>query len=246
MTQRQWKIGELAAGTGLTVRALHYFDEIGLLRPSGRSAAGHRLYGEDDVRHLYRILALRELGMPLREIARVLDGSVHGLAETIDRQLQQANERIARYRQLRRRLLALKQAAQHSSQPSAAQLIDVMEVMMQASYFTPGQLAQLKERHQKTGTGEFARWQERWTQLAAEISAHIDHGTDPADPAAQQTACRWSNLMQDMSGGDPGIVSAMYAKLDGKGPEAATRGIVSTEAWDYIKRALAVGYSFPG
>ena len=44
---------------------------------------------------------------------------------------------------------------------------------------------------------------------------------------------------QDMSGGDKSVLSAMYAKLDGKGAEAATRGVVSTDVWDYIKLAFA-------
>jgi DNA-binding transcriptional MerR regulator len=65
--ERRWKVGELARATGLTVRALHHYDELGLLVPSERTQAGHRLYGEDDVRRLYRVVALRHLGLPLSE-----------------------------------------------------------------------------------------------------------------------------------------------------------------------------------
>jgi len=70
---RRWKVGELAEATGLTVRALHHYDEVGLLVPSERTSAGHRLYDEQDVRRLYRVLALRELGLGLDEIASLLD-----------------------------------------------------------------------------------------------------------------------------------------------------------------------------
>ncbi|HEY0532381.1 MAG TPA: MerR family transcriptional regulator, partial [Actinoplanes sp.] len=59
MDERRWKIGDLAAATGLTLRALRHFDDIGLLCPAERSPAGHRWYTGDDVRRLYRILALR-------------------------------------------------------------------------------------------------------------------------------------------------------------------------------------------
>lgn len=48
-----WKVGALASATGLTVRALHYYDEIGLLKPSRRTTAGHRLYDPADVARLY-------------------------------------------------------------------------------------------------------------------------------------------------------------------------------------------------
>ena len=51
--------------------------------------------------------------------------------------------------------------------------------------------------------------------------------------------------MDDMTGGDRAIRSSMYAKLDGKGPEAATLGIVKAPVWDYLKRAFAVGFSGP-
>lgn len=69
---KRWKVGDLAGATGLTVRALHHYDELGLLVPCERTGSGHRLYAEEDVRRLYRILALRRLGFPLDEIASLL------------------------------------------------------------------------------------------------------------------------------------------------------------------------------
>src|SRR5829696_7097424 len=66
------RTGEVARATGLTVRTLHHYDEIGLLVPSRRSEAGYRLYSDGDVRRLYRIVALRGMGFPLGEIAAVL------------------------------------------------------------------------------------------------------------------------------------------------------------------------------
>ncbi len=53
----------------MTVRALHHYDEIGLVRPSQRTAAGYRLYGDADVLRLHQVLLFRELGLPLEEIA---------------------------------------------------------------------------------------------------------------------------------------------------------------------------------
>ena len=64
---RLWKVGELAKQTGLTVRALHHYDEIGLLSPSHRSEAGYRLYDGEDIARLLQILSLRQLGFSLDE-----------------------------------------------------------------------------------------------------------------------------------------------------------------------------------
>lgn len=66
-------VGELARLTGVTVRALHHYDEIGLCCPSGRTQAGYRLYSDADVARLQQVLLFRELGLPLDEIAAVLN-----------------------------------------------------------------------------------------------------------------------------------------------------------------------------
>ena len=81
------RVGELAAATGLTVRTLHYYEEIGLLVASGRSDAGHRLYADADVERLYRICLLRRLGLPLGEIGRALDDPAWSLRAAMTTQL---------------------------------------------------------------------------------------------------------------------------------------------------------------
>ncbi len=68
-------MGQLASAAGLTVRTLHHYDHIGLVRPSGRTASGHRLYQEPDVARLYQVLALRQLGLGLDTVGEVLAGS---------------------------------------------------------------------------------------------------------------------------------------------------------------------------
>lgn len=66
-------VGEVAALAGVTVRTLHHYDRIGLLSPSGRSAAGYRQYAPADLDRLHSVLLYRELGFPLEEVATLLD-----------------------------------------------------------------------------------------------------------------------------------------------------------------------------
>jgi DNA-binding transcriptional MerR regulator len=87
-SDQAWKVGALAQATGLTVRALHHYDHIGLLSPSMRTAAGHRLYTADDVTRLYRIRLLRGLGFPLEQIASVLEDPGWQLAASVRRHLE--------------------------------------------------------------------------------------------------------------------------------------------------------------
>jgi DNA-binding transcriptional MerR regulator len=244
--ERRWKVGELAEATGITVRTLHHFDVIGLLRPTERSAAGHRLYTADDVRRLYRVLALRHLGMPLAEIAQSLDGGGDDLGEAVGGQLKQVERQLELLQHLRRRLVGLARAIENTRDPSIDELIEAMEATMQASYFTPDQLARAKARHQEPGFAEtFAGWQRECADIAGEVAASIERGADPADPAVQELAWRWRDVMQEMSGGDRDGLASIYAKIEGKGPQAATRGILSTEVWEYLKRAFAVGFGSP-
>jgi DNA-binding transcriptional MerR regulator len=68
-------VGELSGLTGITVRALHHYDEIGLVRPSQRTRAGYRLYSDRDVLRLQQVLVFRELGVPLEQIGAAIDAA---------------------------------------------------------------------------------------------------------------------------------------------------------------------------
>jgi DNA-binding transcriptional MerR regulator len=108
---KRWKVGELAGVTGLTVRALHHYDDVGLLVPSQRTSGGHRVYDARDVERLYRILALRRLGLRLDEIASLLDDGGVSLLETVRRHLEQVERELAHQHRLRERLRRIRAVA---------------------------------------------------------------------------------------------------------------------------------------
>jgi len=126
---KRWKVGDLAEETGLTVRALHHYHKLGLLVPSERTEAGHRLYAEGDVRRLYRILALRQVGLSLAEIASLLDGEDPGLTATVRRHLERVERDLEHGERLRRCLVHILDALERSLEPSVDHFIDAMEVM---------------------------------------------------------------------------------------------------------------------
>src|ERR1700750_1947136 len=99
-----WTVGELAAAAGVAARALQHYDELGLLAPSERSAAGYRLYDSAAVRRLYRILALRGLGFPLGELGDLLDADAGSLEAATRAQLERTEEQLAATEALRARL----------------------------------------------------------------------------------------------------------------------------------------------
>src|SRR5690349_15487312 len=119
-------VGALAKASGLTVRTLHHWDTLGLLVPAERSASGYRRYGPDEVARLYRILALRRLGLALEEIAGVLDREGPGLAASVRAHLARVEEGLAVQERLRDRLVRILDVLDADAEPSLDQLIDTI------------------------------------------------------------------------------------------------------------------------
>jgi DNA-binding transcriptional MerR regulator len=88
-------VSTVARLSGVSVRALHHYDEIGLLRPSGRSEAGYRLYSEADLVRLQQIMFFRALELPLPEIARIMNDPDFDVAATLRSQREMLVARVA-------------------------------------------------------------------------------------------------------------------------------------------------------
>lgn len=100
-----YKISQLAEKFGLSRSSLLYYDRIGLLRPSGRSEAGYRLYGQNDAERLQSICAYRDAGLSLEEIATILDNYEVPHRDLLERRMVEIGENI-RTLQQQQRLLA--------------------------------------------------------------------------------------------------------------------------------------------
>ncbi|MFE0333771.1 MerR family transcriptional regulator, partial [Streptomyces sp. NPDC058955] len=93
-------VGQVAARLDVTVRALHHWDEIGLARPSLRTAAGYRLYTGTDLERLHRVVVYRELGLGLDRIRDVLDDAGTDVTGALRAQRAQVGRRIERLQRL--------------------------------------------------------------------------------------------------------------------------------------------------
>src|SRR5687768_974458 len=143
---RTWKVGELAKQTAMTVRTLHHYDEIGLLSPSHRTAAGHRLYVEGDVARLQQVASLRNLGFPLEQIRDVLDQSRMSPLDIVQLHADRLREQVRTQQRLVERLDALAAGLRQAEQASADQLIQTIEeITMVEKYYTPQQMDYLEK-----------------------------------------------------------------------------------------------------
>ena len=236
----RWSVGELARTSGLTVRTLHHWDAIGLLVPSERTGAGHRRYTAADVRRLYRVLALRRLGLPLGEVAAALDGS--DLRDTVRSHLRRVETDLALAEQLRDRLVRLLSALDGDGAPASAEIIDAIEVMtMHEQYYTDEQLRKLSGRADALGPEGVERAQREWAELIDEVRGHMERGTDPAAPEMQELAARWRGLIEQFTGGDPAIRESLQRMYDEQGPSDASHGMVDPEVMAYAAKAMDAG-----
>lgn len=102
-------VGRLARRFGLSRSTLLYYDRIGLLRPSARSAADYRLYSEEDVARLGKVLLYREVGLSLEAIGALLDSEAGSIGEALERRLAAIQREIASLREQQEAILRLLQ-----------------------------------------------------------------------------------------------------------------------------------------
>jgi DNA-binding transcriptional MerR regulator len=213
-TIETWKVGPLASATGLTVRTLHHWDEIGLVCPSGRTTSGHRLYEADDVQRLYQVLALRQLGLSLDSIAAVTDGDT-SLSEILDAHRAYLDEQLTATRTLRAHVEMLSRRVRTSPDASVADFLEVIKGVTDVDdtvkrYFSESQLADLAERRAELGEDTIAAAESSWQELIPRVNAALSAGMDPEAPEAQEMAAQWMGLLEQFHGGDEGLRDGMY------------------------------------
>jgi DNA-binding transcriptional MerR regulator/uncharacterized glyoxalase superfamily protein PhnB len=123
------KVGELARAAGLSIRTVRYYDQIGLLSPSQRSAAGHRLYDDANIRRLYRICLLRRTGLSLAGITHALDDPGWDLAQAMRAHLELLDRQVAAGQALRRRVARMREALTGDDTPATTEFLDTLEEM---------------------------------------------------------------------------------------------------------------------
>jgi DNA-binding transcriptional MerR regulator len=203
------KVGELARRTGLTVRTLHHYDEIGLLKPSLHTEAGHRLYTADDVARLQQVLSLRQLGFSLEQVRDCLDRAGFSPLEVIRRHVARLREQIELQRGLCERLEALAACFGPAGEVSADAFLQTIEVMtMIEDYYTPEQLESMRKRREEAlaaGQDLSRQGTADWAALLEQYRVEMEKGTDPADPRLQELEKRRRALVNAFSGGDAAI-----------------------------------------
>ncbi|MBD3884980.1 MerR family transcriptional regulator [Phormidium tenue FACHB-886] len=234
------KVGDLAKQTGVSVRTLHYYDEIGLLSPSHRTETGYRLYAENDIIRLQQIVSLRQIGFSLEQIRECLEQHQFDPHHVVQLHLSRLKEQMELQQQLYAQLEAIALRLQSTETISIQEFIQLIEVTnMVGKYYTPEQQAYLQERQQLLGEERIRQVEAEWQQLIEQARTAMQNGVDPTSESVQALARRSHELIQEFTGGDAGIEQSLNTMYQQEGPEVASRGAIDSAVMEYIGKARA-------
>lgn len=191
-------VGETARLTGVSVRTLHYYDEIGLLHPSGLSEGGYRLYDGARLARLQQILFFREMDLPLEEIGRILDSPAFDSRRAMERHRALLSMKAARLE----RLIGLvdnilKGEADMDFKPfDASELEQARAQYEQEARERWGNTAAYAQSAEKTRAYGNAEWEAIGAQsesIYRGLAACMGEG--PASPRAQSLVGQWQALI---------------------------------------------------
>jgi len=223
------KVAAVARRTGVSVRTLHYYEEIGLLKPSGRTPSGHRLYTPTDIQRLQQIRSLQQLGLSLSAIGDCLTEGTTDPREVIADHLAKVEQERAAMERLERQLRKLSDQLERGGLGDAQTietLLNALELItMYEKYFTSAQQKRL-EAHTQSG-------EEAVTPVIQELEAARQRGLPPTDPEAQRLFQRFGEAVESVADGDADMTAAIYKLLHEQKKAREDHGI-SEELFAYL------------
>lgn len=225
------KVGELARHTGLTVRTLHHYDEIGLLKPSGRSDAGYRQYSRADVARLHGIQALRHLGLSLADIAGVLDGGELTPGAVVAQQMAALDKEIAQATELRGRLGLLHDGLIAGTDPEMSDWLDTLALMTTfGKYFSAVELKRI--------FGNWRRIESEWVPLMARVRDAMDRQLPFDALELQPLVNRWMALMLHWMEGDLDLLERWGVMYEQEPGAHGRNHAPPSDMIDYMRQAV--------
>ena len=248
LQENLWQTREFAEKAKVTVRTLHHYDRLGLLKPFRRTAKGFRLYGENEFARLQQILTLKFIGFSLAQIKKILANRSFVLAETLELQRDVLQRQATR---IESALAAIERAAEINRQNGSVdwesfnQIIEVINMEQNTEwtkkYYTEAAQAKVEERKKLWSPELQERVSNDWKELFLEIKAAIADEVRPSDERAQKLAARWNALIDEFTGGDAEIrkgLNKMYA--DEKNWQTEWNKPFNDEVRNFIDEAMKV------
>lgn len=242
-----YQIHEFAETAGVTVRALHHYDRLGLLKPAHRSESGYRLYSDRDLPRLEQIVVLRFLGLPLKQIRDLLKDKSN-LRHKLRRQQQVLVEKRSQLDKAIQVIRDAERSLRLKRKPDWKVFKQILkEIEMQndtdwtEKYYSTEAKAKIEKRKALWSPELQGQVSKDWAELFADIEASL--GERPSSPKAQALTVRWKKLVHGFTGGDPEIqkgLNALYADQSNWPEERKKNWQIRPEIQTFIRNAMKV------
>lgn len=237
------RIGQLAAGSGVSAKALRLYEARGLLTPDAHSDSGYRLYGAAALARLNEIGVLKRAGFTLAEIGRLL-GRKGSAAALVEARIVALRHEV----QAKAQALEALQRAWHGLDSTSSDMDQLLENIRMndkldvqlgeaemaeykrygeifGKHFTPDEREQVRRSAEQLGEAGVQHVQGEWPQLIAQVRAAMHAGTPPTDPAVIKMGRRWYMLIQAFTGGDANIGRKMKDAYEKEPQVMAAQGM---------------------
>ncbi|WP_246001245.1 MerR family transcriptional regulator [Oceanobacillus piezotolerans] len=240
-----YTIGKLSKSTGVTVRTLDYYDEIGLIKPSSKTSGGHRLYSEDDVMRLERVLALKYMGFSLEQIKDILINTTSNWQESIQQQLELVKREQERLKMLEQALLGVSYSIEFEGEINWPIIFSIIQLYQQdpedalqqyKEYLSEDEMKKIMDMNAGNMSEEDIK---EWLKVVGDIRNNLH--LDPYSEKAEQLVISWADQADKMFGQDEELLGNMWEALQDL-KEGIAFYPMDKDVIDFIKRvAIAKG-----
>ncbi|MCX2827461.1 MerR family transcriptional regulator [Bacillus pseudomycoides] len=209
-------IQELTKETEVTVRTLRYYDQIDLLKPSGKTEGGHRLYSEGDVIRLQQILFLKEMSFSLKEIMNILMTDEFSLRESLEKQLEFVQEEQKKFNRMERILQAVVYSAELEGELDWRIMFELIQLsrqsprireIFQKQVFSEGEQKLLRNLPNMSEEDENVQ---EWVDVLKQLRSFMKEGKDASHDAVQETIKKLMAKCLEMANGDEAFLDKLW------------------------------------
>lgn len=202
------KVGQLAKQVCLSVRTLHHYDEIGLLSPSVRTDAGHRLYNAKDISCLHRIQALKQIGLSLQQITEIIQSNSQPLPEIISQQIANLEREIEHAAQLKAKLIKLQDNLRTGHEPDMAGWLDTLALMnVYEKYLTVDEIEELNSY----AVAVKHEIEHDWPEMVKKLQSIMDQKIPADADEVTEFVIVWTEMLDRLVGHNPNLLLKVHS-----------------------------------
>jgi len=214
---KHYRIQEVLQLTTVSLRTLHYYDEINLLSPSFRTEGGHRLYTEKDILKLQQIVTLKFMGFSLKVIKKILENADFNIEQSLKIQADVMKKEASRINSISKLLDHVVNKFSHDPEFAWHNIYKIISILQlnesekqswYAKYLTASDLQELNVLFSKFPDDFWSDYHKRWSDLFNEVRQNIH--TDPEGETGKYLAQKWMSLVTEVYGENRQLSSTLW------------------------------------